>query len=238
MPSNDELREVAEKLRWKVIEEYPNYEVSDGGEVKNTTTGKLLSPYRNQRGYLKVCLYKDGKKKYLSVHRLVANAFVTNEDPGIFTQVNHIDEDKANNRADNLEWVTPSENINHGTCIERRAKAQSRTVEMTYKGLTVLFDSTRDASEKTGIPRKYIQGVCQGKCKTTMGASFRYINDGEKVIEPEERTCRMELRKRGATYDVFYFDCCDEEYSENRTDQYASGISGRVCPNCGARVTE
>lgn len=51
-----------------------------------------------------------------------------------------------------------------------------------------------------------------------------------------ERTCHMEFRKHGAIYDVFYFDCCDEEFSESRTDQYASGISGNVCPYCGAKV--
>lgn len=57
------------------------------------------------------------------------------------------------------------------------------------------------------------------------------------LIEPEpERTCHMEFRKHGAIYDVFYFDCCDEEFSESRTDQYASGISGNVCPYCGAKV--
>lgn len=59
------------------------------------------------------------------------------------------------------------------------------------------------------------------------------------LIEPEpENTCHMEFRKRGAIYDVFYFDCCDEEYAESRTDQYVSGISGRVCPYCGAKVVE
>lgn len=62
------------------------------------------------------------------------------------------------------------------------------------------------------------------------------VINGKKYVP--ERTCHMELRKRGAIYDVFYFDCCDEEYSENRTDQYASGVSGKVCPYCGAKVVE
>ena len=53
-----------------------------------------------------------------------------------------------------------------------------------------------------------------------------------------ERTCHMELRKHGATYDVFYFDCCDKEYAENRNDTHASDISGDVCPYCGAKVVE
>lgn len=54
----------------------------------------------------------------------------------------------------------------------------------------------------------------------------------------KERTCHMKLIKHGANYDVFYFDCCDKEYVENRNDKYASGISGDVCPYCGARVIE
>lgn len=232
MPSNDERREVAARLRWKPVEGFPNYEVSDGGDVRNATTGKLLSPYKNQRGYMKVCLYVDGKKKYLSVHRLVANAFIEKEEHSVRVQVNHIDEDKTNNRASNLEWVTPSENINHGTCIERRAKSQSRTVEMIYKGLTVLFDSTRDASERTGIPRKYIQGVCQGKCKTTKGASFRYINDGEKAIEPEpERTCHVVARQEG-------IGVVEHELSCGHGCEWVWAFPPAFCPNCGARVKE
>ena len=59
------------------------------------------------------------------------------------------------------------------------------------------------------------------------------------LIEPEpERTCHMELRKQGVVYDVFYFDCCDKEYAENRNDSNASKISGDVCPYCGAKVVE
>lgn len=58
-----------------------------------------------------------------------------------------------------------------------------------------------------------------------------------KVMDSRmERTCHMELRKHGANYDVFYFDCCDKEYAESKTDKYASFVIGNVCPYCGARV--
>ena len=69
---------------------------------------------------------------------------------------------------------------------------------------------------------------------------IKYWNTRAKDIDTptNECTCHMELRKHGATYDVFYFDCCDKEYAENRNDKYASGISGDVCPYCGARVVE
>ena len=60
-----------------------------------------------------------------------------------------------------------------------------------------------------------------------------------KVMESNmERTCHMKLLRHGANYDLFYFDCCDKEYAENRNDNYASCISGDVCPYCGAKVVK
>ena len=69
------------------------------------------------------------------------------------------------------------------------------------------------------------------------------INNCEKAAieawnKRAERTCHMKLLKHGVNYDVFYFDCCDNEYAENRNDPHASGLSGDVCPYCGARVIE
>lgn len=58
------------------------------------------------------------------------------------------------------------------------------------------------------------------------------------AVPTKERTCHMELRKQGMVYDVFYFDCCDKEYVENKCDGQASKISGDVCPYCGAKVME
>lgn len=88
-----------------------------------STTGRLMAvPHANKdglemkpattnRGYLAVSLYKDGLYKKFGVHRLVAQAFIPN--PNNMPQVNHIDGNKLNNNADNLEWCTASENIRH-----------------------------------------------------------------------------------------------------------------------------
>lgn len=88
------------------IEDHPNYEVSNLGNVRNKKTGTVRA-LTNRRGYLKVRL--DNKDE--SVHRLVAETFFDGDHTGY--QVNHIDGNKSNNRLGNLEWVTASENVKH-----------------------------------------------------------------------------------------------------------------------------
>lgn len=96
---------------FKEIEGYPNYEVSNLGTVRNRATGNVLRPGKTNRGYHKVHLYKEGQCKILTIHRLVAAAFLPN--PENKREVNHIDGDKTNNRVSNLEWSTRSENVSH-----------------------------------------------------------------------------------------------------------------------------
>ena len=93
------------KETWKIIENWPDYAVSTFGNVKNVKTDKMLKPFlRNNSGYLAVYLYNNGKRQILSVHVLVAKAFLpdTNKNPdGTIMighhQVNHRDECKTNN---------------------------------------------------------------------------------------------------------------------------------------------
>ena len=166
---------------WELAIPFLGYEVSDSGEVRNVKTKRVLSQQVNNRGYAKVFLMDCGHQNGVLVHRLVASAFCPNDDPAHKTQVNHINEDKTDNRAVNLEWVTPSENINHGTGVARRAAEQSLPVVMVFKGLSVVFDSAHDAEKRTGIPAKSIQKCCTGRLKTTHGASFEYLC--AKVVE-------------------------------------------------------
>lgn len=169
-------------MAWKSIKGFSRYAVSNLGDVKNERTGSVLKQFDNGRGYLKVSLKgDDGKQRNVSVHRLVALAFVHNDGPELKTQVNHINENKHDNEAGNLEWVTPSENIRHGTGIARRAKATSLPVVMIYKGMSVVFDSASDAERRTGIPSKSIQKCCANQMKSTCGASFAYL--GAKVVD-------------------------------------------------------
>lgn len=101
--------------RWVDARDDDRYEVSNLGQVRNKKTGKILKqqPNRKEDGYLRV--YVGGKKEY--VHRLVAKSFYGGDDEDAINydryQVNHKDGDHYNNRLDNLEWCTPSENIQH-----------------------------------------------------------------------------------------------------------------------------
>ena len=103
---------------WQAIEGYDNYQISNYGNVKNITTGKLLKTrVNNSTGYVIVDIRSYGQRKTFSIHRLVAMAFIPNEDG--FPQVNHKDENKQNNHVDNLEWCTSKYNVNYGSHNER-----------------------------------------------------------------------------------------------------------------------
>lgn len=163
---------------WKPIPS-GKYEVSDDGRVRNAKTKKELSQQVTNRGYARVYLIdSNGYKTAAYVHRLVISAFNPSFDEAK-SQVNHINEDKLDNRLSNLEWVTPTENINHGTGISRRAASQSYEVVMTVGDTYIFFKSAHEAEERTGIPAKAIQKCCSGVLKTTHGARFEYA----KVVE-------------------------------------------------------
>ena len=109
---------------WKEIKDFPNYEVSNKGQVRNVKTGRMLKPYVNLgggKGYYKVRLTSEPyKTKQFFVHRLVAEAFIPKEKEE-YTDVNHIDENKLNNVVDNLEWCTRSYNTSYGSAQKRHS---------------------------------------------------------------------------------------------------------------------
>ena len=159
---------------WKDVVGYEGlYEVSNKGNVYSVERmdalgreqgGLVLKPKYNNRGYLMVSLYKNGKLKNRTVHRIVAEAFIPN--PKGFLEINHKDENKSNNELFNLEWCTREHNVKYGTSIERISK-KVRAVNIGT-GEVVTFNSTQEAGRK-GYSASGVSRACRGTYKTDTG---------------------------------------------------------------------
>ena len=162
---------------WKDIKGYENlYQVSSEGRVKSLGNGKsnaskerVLKPYKTKGGYLVVSLSKDGKQKLYYIHRLVATAFITN--PNNLSEVNHKNEDKTDNRIENLEWCTSQYNNNFGTHNERMAKSKSIPIlQFTKNGEFIRkWDSAIQAERELGFCNSGINKNLKGKLKSAYG---------------------------------------------------------------------
>lgn len=157
---------------------YSNYDIYQDGKIWSYKYKKFLKPKTSKDGYQQVCLVNnEGKKKMYYVHRVVYEA-VTGEPILEGMQVNHIDEDKTNNHINNLNLMTPKENINWGSGIERCSKARingkrSKSVGAFKDGkLVMTFPSTNEA-ERNG----YNQGNVASCCRNC------YLREGNNVYK-------------------------------------------------------
>lgn len=151
---------------WKDIKGYEGYyQVSNLGRVYSLKSNKLIRPHRNNKGYLKIHLYKKGDVKRCLVHRLVAEAYLSN--PNNYPQVNHKDENKTNNCVSNLEFCDCKYNICYGTGHDRAAEKIKKAVFCIE--LKKVFKSITEASEETGVCLQSISLCCHGKRKTAGG---------------------------------------------------------------------
>lgn len=138
--------------KWKNIENFDNYQVSNLGNVRNLNfnkTGKvkLLKQKTDKDGYSEIILCKNSKYKTFKVHRLVAINFVDNNDDK--PQVNHINGNKSDNNVNNLEWVTASENLKHKHRHLKHKAVNSKKVICVDTGK--IFNSGASAARSLGL---------------------------------------------------------------------------------------
>lgn len=175
---------------WKDIERYDGeYQISNMGRVKsfkyNKTKGMILKTCEINSGYLLVDLMKNGVRERKLVHRLVAEAFVHNDDEENKTVVNHIDGNKHNNTYTNLEWVTYSGNSIHAFYIGLNdGKKWSKRVNQydQFGNFISSFDSISEASSKTKIDLSGISKCCRGKKIQAGGYQWRFSNGNTSNI--------------------------------------------------------
>ena len=156
---------------WIDIHGLKGYQISSFGNIRNIKTGKILNPSKDSGGYLQIII----RKKRYSVHRLVWEMFNGSIPEGL--DVNHIDEDKTNNRLDNLNLMTRKENCNWGTRNKRVSEhkinhpSRSDCVIKLNKKEEILhfYPSMHQASRETGVAEASISYCCSGKQKTAGG---------------------------------------------------------------------
>ena len=168
---------------WKSIKDWEGlYEVSNTGLVRTLQLRKgILKPSITPDGYLRVGLHdrKLKRRKTACVHRLVAEAFLPEWITGQKIEVNHIDGNKLNNSADNLEWVTHSENLLHA--YKNKLIPNGRTHGTPVAGYTSdlqllgQFDTIVEASQKTGVNKGDIWRSCNSSYLKAGGYKWEYV---------------------------------------------------------------
>ena len=167
---------------WKDISGYEGiYQVSSFGRVRSLPVksksryykGEILTLMTDKTGYSLVNL----SRKSYKVHRLVATTFL--ENPDNLPCVNHKDEDKTNNKVDNLEWCTYAYNNNYGTRNKRISQNEGRAIiRYDLNGNEIKrWSSIVKAARYYGVERTTICGCCAGRQHTSCGYIWRYANE-------------------------------------------------------------
>lgn len=170
---------------WKDIVGYDGlYQVSNFGMVRSLKFNKvkILKTPSNKYGYNVVHLLNNNKNKSYYVHRIVAQEFIPNSKN--YPMVNHKDENKSNNRVDNLEWCDNKYNLNYGTAQQRKIKKQINrkdqskpVLQYTKSGEFVKeYPSAAEAHRQTGVYMVNICTCCRGnsKYKSAGGYVWKY----------------------------------------------------------------
>jgi len=163
---------------WKPIKGFTRYEVSNMGNVRNIHTKQMKAVRKSKTGYCITDLKENGTKTTKYIHRLVAEAFV--ENVFSFSCVNHKDEDKANNRADNLEWCSVEYNNKYGTHNAKIKETKTRkcgkkVLQIDCKTGEVIneYGSITEAANAMNVTKQAIGWGASKESHTACG--FRWV---------------------------------------------------------------
>jgi hypothetical protein len=159
------------------MKQYKNtrYFVTENGEVFHNE--KKLKPYKQTKGYLRVDIWEDNKRKTIYVHRMVMETF--KENPLNHPQINHIDGDKENNKLENLEWASFSDNMKHRShVLGKNIGDNTPSIKIPDKEVLILRwkksinypINIKETAKKWGVRVDYLRKVINGKQRI-------YLND-------------------------------------------------------------
>lgn len=167
---------------WKPLADWPTYEISNMGNIRNKKTKKPIHQTLGREGrYMSVYLCNDGKENTQRVHRLVAKAFVPNPDDK--PMVNHIDGNKTNNRSDNLEWCTARENNQHAVKngLNHPGEYQKKPIRIVETGQ--IFDGAVKCAEAIGADFRNVYRSANSHYAVN-GVHCEYVNIGKRPSGP------------------------------------------------------
>lgn len=155
---------------WKKIISFEDYEISNLGRVRKNN--KILKQYIDKIGYCNVTLINNKQRKFKKVHRLVAEAFINNDDN--LPVINHKNGIKTDNTVNNLEWSSYKNNSIHAVNMGLIKTKKVKCIE-TNK----IYKSIKEASKDVGVFDGHIIKVCKGLRKTTGGFHWEYLEGSE-----------------------------------------------------------
>lgn len=204
-----------------------HYSISDDGVIKNILTNRILKQQKTKDYYYAVAIFINGKQKHCRVHRLVAQAFIPN--PNNKPYVNHKNGDRGDNRVENLEWCTPSENTQHAVNTGLLTPRNERSVvQYSLDGqLIKIFDSITQAAQETNSLTEKIIMCCQKERLTHNGYQWRYINDAQKNLPPQQEP-KTKPRKV-AQIDPITNETIAVYNSITQAAKAVNGSSGAIC---------
>lgn len=195
---------------WKKIKEC-NYEASNLGRIRNMLTGHILKPSKNPKGYYMVDIGGKRNRKYVTVHKIIAECFLVKQDASK-SQVNHIDGNKLNNSVENLEYCTPKQNVLHSISLGLVPNKLSDTEVIELVKLFNIGENKKEIAKRFNISLSVLNGVLTGKTYShSSGIKYNKIGKREvvekyskltedKAIEIRKELSRGELMAKEIAY--------------------------------------